>query len=80
MKKKFNKTIFWDYDIDKMDLNNSKVKLWYLNRKLEFGDISGITKKDLKKYFRQLNIDPFLKELLQNYLNIKKQNVKSKIN
>jgi len=60
--------IFWDYDVRKMDLTNPKVKIWYLSRKLRFGDISGLNKTDLKKYLPKLDINPSLKELLQNYL------------
>lgn len=63
-----NKAIFWDYDLNKIDLKNPKIKLWYLNRKLQFGDFSGIKKSDLKKYLPDLTIDSSLKELLQNYL------------
>ena len=60
--------IFWDYDIRKMDLSNPKVKIWYLNRKLRFGDLSGLKKADLKKYLPKLDINLSLKEMLQNYL------------
>jgi len=63
-----NKAIFWDYDLSKANLSNPKVKIWYLTRKLQFGDFSGIVKDDLQKYLPELNIDPNLKELLQNYL------------
>ncbi|MEA2088892.1 MAG: hypothetical protein U9O55_03580 [Patescibacteria group bacterium] len=63
-----NKAIFWDYNTEKMDLNNPLVKNWRLNRQLQFGDLSGIKKKDLKKYLPLLKINPSLKELLQNYL------------
>ncbi len=66
--KEKNKAIFWDYDIKKMDLNNPKVKKWYLERKLKFGDFSGISKKDLKKYLPRLKIDSSMKELLKNFL------------
>ena len=51
-----------------MDLNNPKVKIWYLNRRLQFGDFLGLRKDDLKKYLPKLDINPSLKELLQNYL------------
>lgn len=67
-KNKINKKIFWDYDVDKMDLSNPKVKIWYLNRRLQFGDFSGLKRADLKKYLSKLNINPSLKELIQNYL------------
>jgi len=60
--------IIWDYDVKKMDLSNPKVKIWYLNRKLRFGDLLGLTKTDLKKYLPKLDINPSLKELLSNYL------------
>lgn len=63
-----NKAIFWDYNLDKIDLSQPQAKIWYLNRKLQFGDLSGITKHDLQKYLPQLNINLSLKELLQNYL------------
>ena len=63
-----NKAIFWDYDLKKADFTNPKIVLWYLNRKLRFGDLSAIRKSDLKKYFSKLKINSSLKELLQNYL------------
>lgn len=66
--KKFNKAIFWDYEINKAKFSDPKVKLWYLTRKLQFGDLSGITKADLKKYLSKIKINPSLKELLQNFL------------
>ena len=69
MKKfKENKAIFWDYDLSKMDLKKPAVLLWYLNRKLLFGDLSGIKKSDLKKYLPLLNINESLRELLANFL------------
>ncbi len=63
-----NNPIFWDYDLDRADLSDRQVKTWYLNRKLQFGDLSGITKKDLKQYLPKLKIDHSLKQLLRNYL------------
>ena len=67
---KREKQIFWDYDLDSSDLKNERIKIWFLSRKLNFGDFSGITKRDLKKYLPKLNISPALKELLKNYLNV----------
>jgi len=63
-----NKAIFWDYDLEKADLENPKAKVWWLTRKLKFGDLSGIKKADLKKYLVKLDINSSLKELLRNYL------------
>jgi len=60
--------IIWDYDVKKMDLSNPKVKIWYLNRKLRFGDLLGLKKSDLKKYLPKLDINSSFKELLRNYL------------
>lgn len=68
MLKNADKAIFWDYDMDKIDLENPKAKKWYLERKIKFGDFSDISKKDLKKYLPKLDIDPSMKELLRNFL------------
>jgi hypothetical protein len=67
MNKRTNK-IIWDYDIRKMDLSKPKVKIWYLNRKLRFGDFSGLNRADLKKYLPKLDISLSLKELIANFL------------
>ena len=64
-----NKAIFWDYDLDEINLNNPKIKDWYLSRKLEFGDLDNISKTDLKIFLPQLKINNSLKELLRNFLN-----------
>lgn len=63
-----NKAIFWDYDTAKINLNDPKTKIWYLNRKLMFGDLSGLKKTELKKYLADLSISPSLKKLLANFL------------
>lgn len=67
-KKEKNKAIFWDYNLAQADLSDPQVKLWYLNRKLQFGDLTGLKKSDLKKNLSRLNINPSLKELLKNFL------------
>ncbi len=63
-----NNSIIWDYDLEKIDINDPQNKIWFLSRKLRFGDFSDITKRDLKDNLPKLNIDPSLKELLTNYL------------
>ena len=63
-----NKAIFWDYDISKIDLDQSENRIWYLTRKLNFGDFSNIKKDNLKKYLPKLEVDPYLKKLLRNFL------------
>jgi len=68
MEKQKRQAIFWDYNTEKMDLNNPSVKIWLLNRQLQFGNLSGIKKEDLRKYFTSLKIDSSFKELLRNYL------------
>lgn len=65
---KKEKQIFWDYDLKRMDLSNPKIMVWYLNRKLKFGDLSGITKANLKKHLSKLDISRSLRGLLKNYL------------
>jgi len=62
------KQIFWDYDLRHADLKKPAVLRWYLKRKLDFGDLSGIKKNDLKKHLSKLDVDSSLKKLLRNYL------------
>lgn len=63
-----NTAIVWDYDFEKIDLTKKKDKAWFLTRKLRFGDLSGISKKDLKENLVNLEISDSLKELLTNFL------------
>ncbi|MBU1177199.1 MAG: hypothetical protein ABIG88_00595 [Patescibacteria group bacterium] len=71
-----NKGIFWDYDIKNIDFDNSNSMIWFLSRKLNFGDLDGIKKKDLKKFLKHLHINSSLKELFTNFL---KQDTREKI-
>lgn len=63
-----NKSIFWDYDLRKSNLADPKNRIWYLTRKLQFGDFSNIRKKELKENLSKLKISRSLKELLSNFL------------
>ena len=63
-----NKAIFWDYSLKDVDFKKPAAKAWYLSRKLRFGDLSGISKKELKQYLPSLKISASLKELLANFL------------
>lgn len=59
----------WDYDVKNLDLSNPRVLVWYLQRKIEYGDWEVIDKKTLKKYLPKLKINPYLKNILRKYLN-----------
>jgi len=63
-----NQAIFWDYSLKNIGLKRPAAKIWYLSRKLRFGDLTGITKQDLKKYLPKLKINASVKELLTNFL------------
>lgn len=63
-----NKAIFWDYSLKTIDLKRPETKAWFLSRKIRFGDITGISKKELKKYLPRLEINASLRELLANFL------------
>lgn len=61
----------WDYQVGK----NWKPKTrdeweWFLVRKINYGDLKGITKSILKKYFVRIQkkLDPGKKMLLEYYL------------
>ena len=59
---------FWDYDVSKMDLSDPEVLRFYLTRKISCGDYKGIRKEDLRKHLDYLDIDPYKKIVLKNYL------------
>lgn len=65
---KFSKKYIWDYQIRKSDLKKPEVLLWYLKRKIEYGDWQVLDKKTLKKYLPKLKINPYLKKILQDFL------------
>lgn len=65
---KLTKKYIWDYDVKNLDLKKPEVLLWYLQRKIEYGDWEVLDKETLKKYLPKLKIDPYLKEILRNFL------------
>jgi hypothetical protein len=65
---KLTQKYIWDYDIKKMDLKNPDVLIWYLQRKIEYGDWKVLDRKTLRKYLPKLEINPYLKQILQNFL------------
>lgn len=65
---KLTKNYIWEYDVKKLDLSQSEVLIWYLQRKVEHGDWEAIDRKTLKKYLPKLKINPYLKEILRNFL------------
>jgi len=58
----------WDYDIKKLDLSKPEVLLWYLKRKIEYGDWEALDRRTLKKYLPKLKINPYLKQILREFL------------
>lgn len=58
----------WDYDISKMNLDDPEVIKWYLKRKIDFSDWESIDREILRKYLPDLNINPFMKKLLTQFL------------
>lgn len=63
-----NKKYIWDYNVRSLDLKKPEVLLWYLQRKVEYGDWESIDIQTLKKYLPKLKIDPFLKKILQGFV------------
>ena len=58
----------WDYDVKNLDLSNPRVLIWYLERKIEYGDWEVLDRNTLKKYLSRLNINPYLKQILRDFL------------
>jgi hypothetical protein len=65
---RLSKKYIWDYDIKNLDLSKKKTLLWYLQRKIEYGDWESIDKKTLKKYLKEIKIDPILREILKSFV------------
>ena len=65
---KLTKKYIWDYDVESLDLKNPSVLIWYLERKIRYGDWEVLDRKTLKKYLPKLKINPYLKEILENFL------------
>jgi len=65
---KLTKDYIWDYDVKKLDLKKPEILLWYLKRKIECGDWEVLDQKTLKKYLPRLKINPYLKQILREYL------------
>ena len=65
---KLTDNYIWDYDVKKMNLSNPRVLLWYLQRKIEYGDWEAVDKKTLKRYLPKLRINPYLKQILRIFL------------
>jgi len=68
MNMKLTKKYIWDYDIKNMDLSDPEILLWYLKRKIEYGDWEALDRKTLKKYLPKIEIDFYLKNILDNFL------------
>ena len=69
---KVNKKYFWDYSIKNLDISNPDVLLWYIQRKIDCNDWKSIDKKALKKVFKKLKLDHYVKEILKDFLFAKK--------
>ena len=65
---KLTQKYIWDYDVKKMDLENPDVLIWYLQRKIEYGDWEVLDRKTLKKYLPKLKINRYVKQILQSFL------------
>jgi len=58
----------WDYKLPK----NWKPKTnrewrWYLERRIQYGDVKGLSAARIQEYLPQLRIDPTVKSLFKHY-------------
>ena len=61
----------WDYDIGKnWRPKTEREWLWYLARKINYGDWEGMRKEDLVKYWQKLKnkLDPGKRRMLEHFL------------
>lgn len=67
---KINKKYVWDYDLPKNWTPETKTQwLWFLERKINYGDWEGLRKEMVQKYFSQLKkrLDPGKRMMLELY-------------
>lgn len=57
----------WEYQIDKKDLSDPKILLWYLQRKAKMADWQGLDKKLLLKHLNKLNLSKYRKKAIKLY-------------
>ncbi len=64
----------WSTDTTQLKKNPEKYKIWKLEQQVNFGlDNEKISKKDLKKHWNNINIDPARKKFLHLILWSKKR-------
>ncbi len=58
----------WDYKLSKKwKPRDDAGWIWYLERKINYGDWQGLNPKVIKKYFRKLHLDPGKRLMLNAY-------------
>jgi len=70
-KVKFNRKLFWDYQITQKDLENEDVFIFYLSRVLNngsFQDITEIPVETIKKYLKKLHLASKVRKFWEWYL------------
>jgi hypothetical protein len=68
---KFNKKLFWDYDISDQDLEKEDVLIFYISRVLNNGtikDVKEIPIELIDKYIDRLNLSSKVKNFWEWYL------------
>ena len=72
-KLKFNRSLFWDYDLSETDLERESVLILYLSRALDRGtmeDVRGIPRAMIRKYFDRLHLSSRVRTFWRWYLRI----------
>lgn len=58
----------WDYKLKKNFKPKTQAEwIWYLERKINYDDLEGLDPKMVKKYFKQIKIDPGKRLMIQAY-------------
>ena len=68
---KFNKRLFWDYDISDQDLEKEDVLIFYISRILNNGtikDVKEIPIELIEKYIDRLNLSSKVRKFWEWYL------------
>jgi len=69
--KKFNKRLFWDYDISDQDLEKEDVLIFYISRVLNDGTIKDVKETPIElinRYIDRLNLSSKVRKFWEWYL------------
>lgn len=58
----------WETNVKDINLENPETLRFYVERKINIGDWEALDKQSVAALLPKLNIDPYLKQIIQNFI------------